>query len=274
VRRIRCGFEKEEIVKTNGATFSGSLILIALGLALLGQPGCGGKNPESRKNDAPTKPSNSADEMHSFNGEPIGGTYCVAAIPQGPPVSTPVHFFNKETHGDGSTKDFESDLSADKLDVTFHERRQATSDDKPSSTPALNGLPALTETVANGYWDLVRINHYTRSNDHQWLNGANDLERNATPWGFFIDKPPVTKVGTETISGYDTIKYSVDTTHQSQTDKFARLMTGNMKDYNLVGSVWVAKAGACILQYQLDYEEDGKDGSVKKEHYEGGVTKQ
>lgn len=255
-------------------TLSRRLILFALGLALLGLPGCSTKKAESSQNDDPPKPTNSGDDVHSFNGQGIGGTYCVSVIPQGPPVSAPLHFSNKETHADGSIREFNSDLSADKFDVTFHQRRQATSDDKPSSRPAIYGLSAQTVTVANGYWDMVETNHYNRSDNHQWLIGASDLAQSATPWGFFIDAPPVTKVGAETISGYDTLKYSVDTTHLSQLDKSPRLMMGQIKDYNLVGAVWVAKDGACILQYQLDYEEDGKDGSVKKEHYEGGVTRQ
>jgi hypothetical protein len=81
------------------------------------------------------------------------------------------------------------------------------------------------------------------------------------------------QVATETISGYETTKYAVDTIHQSQLEKSPGLIGGQLKDYNIVGTAWVAKQGACVLQYQIDYEEDAKDGTVRKVHYEGSITK-
>ena len=259
----------------NGAVLSQRWILFGLCLALLATVACSSKKSKSEQNDDP-KPATS-DDTHSFNGSPIGGTYCVQTIPQGPPVSHAIHFSNKESESDGSLKDFESDLSADKFDVTFHERHRATADDKPRSTPAVNNgpihVPAMTVTVADGYAELVQTSHYTRSDDHDWSMGVTTVAQGGTPWGLFINKPPVTKVGTESIGGYDTVKYAIDTTHQTQMDKAALLMFGKLTDYNIVGTAWVAKQGACILQYQIDYEEDSKDGTVRKTHYEGGVTK-
>jgi hypothetical protein len=40
-----------------------------------------------------------------------------------------------------------------------------------------------------------------------------------------------------------------------------------------VGTAWVLKDGNCVLQYNIDYQETGKDGKVSKTHYEGTVTK-
>jgi hypothetical protein len=50
-------------------------------------------------------------------------------------------------------------------------------------------------------------------------------------------------------------------------------MSGQLKDYSINGSAWVLAEANCVLQYNIDFEQDGKDGSVKKTHYEGTVTK-
>jgi len=258
-------------VKTNEAVLSTRWILSGLCLALLATFACSSRTPKTAKNDDP-KPA-TADGSH-FDG----GTYCVQTISQGSPMSQMIHFSNKENESDGSSKSFESDLSADKLDVIYHERRHATPDDKPFSKPAVNNgpfhVPAMTVTIADGYSDLVQTNHYTRSDSHDWGMGVTSVAQGATPWGLFIQKPNVTQVGTETIGGFETNKYAVDTTHQSQLEKSAGLMAGQLKDYNITGTAWVAKDLGCVLQYQIDYEEDAKDGSVRKVHYEGGLSRQ
>lgn len=51
------------------------------------------------------------------------------------------------------------------------------------------------------------------------------------------------------------------------------LIGERLKDYNIVGTAWVAKQRACVLQYQIDCEEDVKDGTVRNVHYEGSTTK-
>jgi hypothetical protein len=80
-------------------------------------------------------------------------------------------------------------------------------------------------------------------------------------------------VGSENIGGYDTIKYSVDTTHQSKLEKLAGTMGQNGADYNITGFAWITKDTGCVLQYNIDDEETAKDGTVSKTHYEGTVTK-
>lgn len=242
-----------------------------LGVASLATTACSQKKP------APVEqpdPKTVASDAAHFDG----GTYCVQAIAQGPPVSQAIHFFNKENESDGSLKDFETDLSSDKLDVAFHQRRPATQSDQPSTHPAIDQgnmhIPAQTLTVADGVADFVETNHYTRADTHQWAMGTTIVAQGGTPWGLFINKPTVTRMGSETASGFETDKYAIDTTHQTVGDKAAALMIGQLKDYNITGTAWVAKQPVCVLQYQIDYEEDGKDGSVRKVHYEGGATRQ
>jgi len=255
----------------NRAVLSRQWSLCVLCIALLTTIACSKKKPPAVEQPDP-KPV-ASDATH-FDG----GTYCVQTIPQGPPVSQAIHFFNKQNESDGSLKDFETDLSSDKLDVAFHERRPATQFDQPSSHPAIDQggmhVPAQTLTVADGVADMVETNHYTRSDAHEWAMGTTIVAQGGTPWGLFISKPIVTKVGSETISGFETDKYAIDTTQQSHLDKMALLMAGQLKDYNITGTAWVAKQPVCVLQYQIDYEEDGKDGSVRKQHFEGGASRQ
>ena len=251
--------------------FSRRWILCGLFLTLLATIACSKKQPQPVPQDDP-KPV-ASDAAH-FDG----GTYCVQTIAQGPPVPQAIHFSNKENESDGSYRDFETDLSSDKLDVSFHQRRHSTQIDQTVSHPAMDmgsvHIPASTIIVADGYTNISETNHYVRSDAHGWLMGTGLVPEDGTPAGLFISKPTVTKVGNETINGFETDKYAIDTTQQTHMDKGPLLMVGQLKDYNITGTAWVAKQPVCILQYQIDYEEDRTDGSVRKVHYEGGATRQ
>ena len=104
--------------------------------------------------------------------------------------------------------------------------------------------------------------------------GANSVVLGASPWQLFINKPPVTEVGSDNVAGYQTTKYAIDTTAQARMDKAGLLAAGRLKDYNIVGTAWVLKDKNCILQYTIDFEQDEIDGKVSKTHYEGGIIKQ
>jgi len=243
-----------------------TMIGFAIGLLLLAAPACtskGSKRTEGDKNSQSTRTTNPLERQFD------GGTYCVQTMTQGPPVAQPLHFSNKENESDGSSKDFEADLAGDTFDRTISERHPATDMDRELNTVP-GGIPIQ---IRDGFAATTHTVHYTRSDQSGWREGGNGIALGGTPWGLFVSKPTVTQVGTENINGYDTIKYAVDTTHQSQLDKTPLLMSGRLKDYNITGSSWVLKDSNCVLQYNIDFEEDGKDGTVKKTHYEGTVTK-
>lgn len=235
------------------------LFLMMLILSL----GCTQTRGRSRDND--TKPADTA--SNPMQRQLDGGSYCVQTIAQGPPLSAPIHFSNKESQSDGSSKDFESDLAGDKLDVTIHERHPATDFDRELNT--VKGVQPIP--IRDGFAESVRSNHFTRSDASGWTMGSNSVALGATPWGLFINKPTVTQAGTENIGGYDTVKYAIDTTHQTEMDKAALLMAGKLKDYNITGTAWLLKEKNCILQYAIDFEQDEQDGKVSKTHYEGGI---
>jgi hypothetical protein len=198
-----------------------------------------------------------------------GGSYCVQTLIQGPPPAQPLHFSNKVAESDGSAKDFEADLSGDTLDLTISDRHPATDVDRE-----LTKVPGTIPVVLrDGFADSTHTNHYTRADQAGWRVGGNGVALGGTPWGLFISKPTVTQVGTENVNGYETLKYSIDTSHQSQLEKSPLLMSGQLKDYSISGTAWVLKDANCVLQYNIDFEQDGKDGSVKKTHFEGTVTK-
>jgi hypothetical protein len=225
-----------------------------------------------------TKPSHSEKAKESSGATHVtnplerqfdGGSYCVQTLIQGPPPSQPLHFSNKVNESDGSSKDFEADLSGDTLDQTISERHPATDMDRE-----LAKLPGATLLLTSaGFAESTQVNHYRRADQAGWRVGGNGMALGGTPWGLFISKPTVTQVGTEVVNGYETVKYSVDTSHQSQLDKSPLLMSSQLKDYSISGSAWVLKDANCVLQYNIDFEQDGKDGTVKKRHYEGTVTK-
>jgi hypothetical protein len=199
---------------------------------------------------------------------PIGGTYCLQTLAQGPALAKAVHFSYKEAHTDGSLKNFEGDLLGDTLDSSIDEKHLATDVDREMAQDKRFPGPSIVD----GFVETKRSNHYTRGDASGWSMGSTAAVQGFTPWGLFIAKPEVKQVGTENIAGFDTIKFSVDTSQQSQLDKMPMTMAGGLKDYTIRGNAWLDKKQQCIVQYSIDYEEDQKDGAVNKTHYEGNTA--
>jgi len=199
----------------------------------------------------------------------VGGTYCLDTFTHGAAPTQPVHFSYRKSETDGSLTDFEGDLSGDNLDSSVHEKRPATDVDRD-----MNKVNGITPThIVDGFVDTTRTNHFTRGDVSAWSMGTGGSVQAFAPWGLFIAKPEVKQVGTEIVAGFDAVKYAVDTSQQSQLDKSPMTIMGGLKDYTIKGNAWVDKSQECILQYSIDYEEDGKDGTVTKTHFEGSTTK-
>lgn len=249
--------------------------LLSIGVLLIALAACTAK-PSSKVAMTETRsqaaPASDTSE-HYFDG----GTYCVQTFLQGPAPAQPLHFSNKVTESDQTqkSKDFEADLGGDTLDIVHHDHWLATDDDRKSfeESRKFNDPKIITQEIHDGFADETVTNHISRSDEVGWRGGVISIAQGGTPWGLFISKPPVSRIGTETINGYETTKYSVDTTHQGQSDKFALLMSSGMQDYNITGTAWVLKNPSCVLQYDLDFNQTGKDGKVSKTHFEGTITK-
>jgi hypothetical protein len=247
-------------------------IVLAMGLLLFGAPGCTSRSSKATQEYKTNQPNRAASPAEHFDG----GTYCVQTIGQGPPPATPLHFSHKVTESDQSlhSKDFQADLSGDTLDIIYHERWLATDEDRKffEETRKFEDPKTIVRDIRDGFAEDTITNHYTRSDEVGWRSGVNGVAQGGTPWGLFIYKPAVSRVGTENINGYETIKYAVDTTHQSDFEKSAGMLR-SLKDYNITGTAWVLKDANCVLQYNIDDEQVGKDGKVSKTHYEGTITK-
>ncbi len=224
---------------------------------------------QSSGHNGETKPTQAVQTAKPLERQLDGGTYCVQTFTQGQPPTAALHFSNEVNQSDGSGKDFEADLSGDVLDVTVHERHPVTDFDRESSK-----IPgSIPVAIKDGLAETTITNHYKRSDEVGWRTGANGIALGGTPWSLFVSKPSVAEAGTETINGFATVKYTIDTTHQTATDKAALLAAGHLKDYNITGAAWETKDTNCVLQYNIDYEEDSNDGKVRKTHYEGSVAR-
>jgi hypothetical protein len=82
----------------------------------------------------------------------------------------------------------------------------------------------------------------------------------------------VLREGTETLNGYDTVKYSIDTARGNTTEQalYTKVLGpgGSAK-----GTIWVADQG-CPVKLDLNEELHSKDGSLTgKTHYEEAMVK-
>jgi hypothetical protein len=253
----------------NEPCFSRTWIALATGLVFLYATACNFSSPrKSLQRSAEAPPGGGTKHQ---GPELIGASYCVETMAQNPrgPAS-PVHFAYKVNDSDQVSKDYEADLSGDTFDRTIRDRHPATDFDREMASTR----GATPITIQDGFAETVLSHHYTRDDKSSWTEAWGGMEQGGTPWSLFVLKPAVTPAGFETISGFETLKYVVDTTHQSQLDKYAGNWGWGTKDYNIVGSAWVTKHTGCILQYAIDLERTGKDGKLSKSHYEGSVTKQ
>ena len=228
------------------------------------------KSPTSKT--APTSTTANAAANH-FDG----GTYCVQSFLQGPAPGQPLHFSNHIAESDPSakSKDFQADYAGDTVDLVHRDKWLATPEDRQlfQDSAKFDDPKIVTRTINNGIAEETITNHATRSDGVSWRGVVTGIAQGGTPWHLFVDKPPVNLVGPETVNGFDTVKYAVDTTHEGQSDKAALLAFNHLQNYDIVGTAWVLKDPPCVLQYNIDYSETAKDGKASKTHYEGTVTK-
>jgi hypothetical protein len=247
-------------------------LINVLGISLLlALPACTSKSSPVKKGDTnhPLPTNNTAVRFD-------GGTYCVQTFLQGPAPAQPLHFSNQVTESDQTlkSKDFQADLSGDTLDIVHRDQWLATDDDRKffAEMQRFTDPKIIVRAINNGVAEETVTNHVSRSDQVGWRGGVVSIAQGGTPWGLFIYKPTVTRVGDENVNGYATTKYTVDTTHESEAEKSAGFLR-HLKDYNITGTAWVLKEANCILNYDINDEQVGTDGNVKKTHFEGTVTK-
>lgn len=222
-------------------------------LFLLGSLACNSGKPLKQKE---TKaPSSEAPAGNAV----IVADYCLQTFMKTAPPS-PVHFSYKASGSDRVKKSWEGDVTANTADFSMFS-------EQPSD-------PDLAENAAykihDGLADFSNTFHYTRSDDHQWAMAPTMPVQTATPWSVFLSKPPIERVGPESVNGFETVKYTVD---NSKQDLMERVGFTGAKDYIVNGTVWLTKDSGCILQWVMDSQTTQKDGTTDKTHFEGTVTK-
>lgn len=205
-----------------------------------------------------------------------GGTYCAQTFMQGAAPAQPLHFSYKVTESDPThkSKDFEADLAGDTMDLVHTDTWLATDADRKffQETSGTVDPKMIKRTIDNGVAEETITNHAMRSDEVGWSGIVLSVTQGGTPWGLFVLKPAVSRVGEEKVNGYDTVKYTVDTSKESDMDKSADTLRG-MKDYNITGTAWVLKDAKCVLQYDITDQQIGKDGKSRSTHYQGSMTK-
>lgn len=78
-------------------------ILPVVSLLLLAAVGCTSRRATTDQEDNLDQSTRATNPSEL---QPIGGTYCVETITQGPPPAAPIHFSNNVNDSNGSSKDF------------------------------------------------------------------------------------------------------------------------------------------------------------------------
>jgi hypothetical protein len=213
------------------------LVLLAELLVLLAVTACSSgpptKTPENEKPAAVAQDAN----------RPGIDLDCIVARLQNPPEAFHYSFKN-----DGSPHfvDDEADVTPQVIDGSF--KSNASDVTKPPITGKV---------------------HAERSDSNGWRMAAGSLSGIAglAGAGGLISQNAV-REGTDKVNGYDTVKYSVDTTRGNSPGAAILLGAGGF----LKGTVWVTSEG-CPVKMSLDGETHLDDGSVPKDHYEEAIIK-
>jgi len=157
----------------------------------------------------------------------------------------PFHYSYKYTDWSGSA-DKEADITPQKMDITIQDK---------SGSHSYHGVHSDEASWNSAILDLSGLNITGMS---ARLGSLNDSA--------------VTTQGAESVNGYSTTKYAIDTTSAGSTDKqtFETLFgKGSFEK----GTVWIPADG-CAVKLVLDEGLQQTDGSVKKAHYEMAMIKE
>ncbi|MHB8539975.1 MAG: hypothetical protein ACYDCU_04205 [Candidatus Acidiferrales bacterium] len=218
-------------------------ICVVIGATVLLASGC--KFGAGSAAAGSAKGSRSASRPDANKFSPAGASVCLQQMIKNRPGPFHLSFAEKSSTRDASS--VEADVTPAAIDYTKRE----TSAGQASTTTKHLERAQLSEMAVD--FDLMRPVPW-----HGELAAAQDAAKSA---------------GTESVNGYNTIKYSIDTANEPAAQKatFESLMA--VKNYRIVGDAWVTSDTGCLVKYAIDFEQDGKDGSVKKTHFEGNVTK-
>lgn len=214
---------------------------IAMGATLTMASGCNfGSQSKPEEGSAPVVPMT---QPNRFN--PTGASVCLQQMIKNPPGPFHVSFAERSSGQDAST--VEADVTPASIDYT----KRDTSAGQTSTDTKHLARAQVTEMEVD--FDLMKPVPW-----HGELVAAQDAAKSA---------------GAGSVNGYNAIKYSIDTANEPEAQKATFLSLMAVKDYKIVGSAWVTSDTGCLVKYAIDLEQDGKDGNIKRTHFEGNVTK-
>ncbi|MHB8540923.1 MAG: hypothetical protein ACYDCD_08290 [Candidatus Acidiferrales bacterium] len=216
---------------------------VGMGAALALAPGCKQGAGSAAAGSATGAGSRSGSDPNKFS--PTGASLCLQQMIKNPPE--PLHLSFAEKVSDQESSSVEAEVTPTTIDYTRHKTNagQTSTNTRHLARAQLSEMELDFDVMGPVPW-------------HGELVAAQGAAKSA---------------GAERVNGFNTIKYSIDTANESAPQKatFESLMA--VKDYKIVGDAWVTGDTGCLVKYAIDFERDGKDGSVKKTHYEGNVTK-
>jgi zinc-ribbon domain len=124
---------------------------------------------------------------------------------------------------------------------------------------------------------------------HEWQMTASAIQlAYLNPMDIRDAQDSVKYVTEEQAGGYDARRYDFDLSQLPASDRAGTVMAGKwlggvvnsatggghavIKDYNVKGSVWLAKDDGRMVKFSYDYITTFTDGSQKSSHHEGLVT--
>jgi hypothetical protein len=118
--------------------------------------------------------------------------------------------------------------------------------------------------------------HGVRSDETSWDSAVLDLSGDgftvmSARVAFIKDKTSVSPAGAGAMNGYQTTKYSIDTTSANSSDRRSYETLFGSGSYEK-GAIWVTADG-CPVKLVLDEGTQKANGSVDKSHYEMAMIK-
>lgn len=223
--------------------FARGSAVVLIGMAMTMGVGCksgvdGAATASSEKSGASIVP-----DLQRFS--PTGASLCLQQMIKNP--AGPFHLFFVESSSDSKSTSVEADVTPATI---IYARRETTAAYTSTSSKKIKRAE-LSEMELD--FDIMGPVPW-----HGELVAGQDSAKAA---------------GIEDVNGYSALKYEIDTANEPTAQKatFDSMMA--VKDYKIVGNAWVTANTGCLVKYSIDFEKDGKDGSVKKAHFEGNVTK-
>jgi hypothetical protein len=140
-------------------------------------------------------------------------------------------------------------------------------------TPQTIEGTATSNNSGNG--DITDKIHAVRSDSDGWRISVESLNFGiaglAPAFALTRHTSATVREGAEQMNGYDTVKYSIDTTRGDPAAQVLYKNTLGPGGFEK-GAVWVTSQG-CPVKISMDDEIHTNDGSVTKDHYEEAITR-